>query len=80
MSLMVTDGVYIEINPLGVVLLTTVRPINKANSGGHDMQLNIPNTTRPPAVVASAAETHCRAAVWSSAVRLAASREARLIL
>jgi hypothetical protein len=71
---MVTDGVYIEVNPLGVVLLTTVRPNNKADSGGHDVQLNIANTTRPPTVVACAAETNRRAAVWSSAVRLAAAR------
>jgi hypothetical protein len=80
MSFRVTDGVYIEVNPLGVVLLTTVRPTNKANSGGHDMQLNIANISRPPTVVACAAETNRRAAVWSSAVRLAAAREARLIL
>jgi hypothetical protein len=50
------------------------------NSGGHDMQLNIANTWRPPTVVACAADTNRRAAVWSSAVRLAAAREARLIL
>jgi hypothetical protein len=73
MSFMVTDGVYVEVNPLGVVLLTTVRPTNKANSGGHDMQLNIANM-RPLTVVACAAETNRRAAVWSSAVRLAATR------
>jgi hypothetical protein len=44
------------------------------------MQPNIENTNRPRTVVASAAETNRRAAVWSSAVRLAAAREARLIL
>jgi hypothetical protein len=80
MSFMVTDGVYIEVNPFGVVLLTVGRPNNKADSGGHDVQLNIANTTRPPTVVACTAETNRRAAVWSSAVRLAAAREARLIL
>ena len=44
------------------------------------MQPNIDNSKRPPTVVASAAETNRRAGVWSSAVRLAAAREARLIL
>ena len=44
------------------------------------MQLNIANIRRPPTVVACAAETNRRAPVWSSAVRLAAAREARLIL
>lgn len=44
------------------------------------MQPNTENTNRPRTVVASAAETSRRAAVWSSAVRLAAAREARLIL
>ena len=41
-------------------------------SGGHEMQ--------PRTVVACAADTNRRAAVWSSAVGLAATRKARLIL
>jgi hypothetical protein len=61
-------------------LIVTEQPNKKANSGGQEMQSTIENSKKPPTVVAGAAETNRRAAVWSSAVRLAAAREARLIL
>ena len=80
MSLRLTDDVYLEINPIEMVLLTTEEPSKKANSERREMQLDIESSKRPRTVVACAAETNRRAAVWSSAVRLAAAREARLIL
>jgi hypothetical protein len=80
MSLRATDGVYLEINPLEMVLMTTEQSTKKANSEGQEVHSNMENSKRPPTVVACAAETNRRAAVWSSAVRLAAAREARLIL
>jgi hypothetical protein len=80
MSLRATDGVYLEIIPLEMVVLTTEQPTKKANLEGQEVQPNMDNSKRLPTVVACAAETNRRAAVWSSAVRLAAAREARLIL